>query len=76
MYSINVFLTFSLSNLGDDAALRQHAQAAASGSARMFVHVLGVALCVTILVVTLIEKFTEGGWLTLGDHRALVACAS
>jgi hypothetical protein len=32
----------------------------------------GVALCVTILVITIVEKFTEGGWLTLAITAGLV----
>jgi K+ transporter len=29
------------------------------------VHLVGLVLCVTILVITTIEKFTEGGWMTI-----------
>jgi K+ transporter len=29
------------------------------------VHLIGLALCATILVITVIEKFTEGGWMTI-----------
>ncbi|MEZ0228123.1 MAG: APC family permease [Planctomycetota bacterium] len=64
MYSINVFVTFSLSNLGmckfwvanrKDPMWRRHFP----------VHLLGLLLCLTILCVTVYEKFLEGGWLTL-----------
>ena len=65
MYSINVFLTFSLSNIAmtvfwirrrnDDVTWWRHLPA----------HVLATLLCVTILGVTVFEKFTYGGWLTL-----------
>ena len=34
------------------------------------IHVIGLVLCVAILGVTIYEKFAEGGWLTLVDHRA------
>jgi len=37
------------------------------------IHLLGLALCATILVVTCFEKFREGGWLTLVITGALVA---
>src|SRR5262249_38357567 len=34
-------------------------------------HVLASVLCITILVITIIEKFAEGGWLTLVITAAL-----
>jgi len=37
------------------------------------VHLVGLFLCLTILVVTCIEKFGEGGWLTLVITGLLVA---
>jgi hypothetical protein len=41
------------------------------------VHLTGLTLCLTILVVTCFEKFGEGGWLTLVITGALVlACFS
>jgi amino acid transporter len=65
MYSINVFVTFSLSQLGmskffigkrkDDPQWMRH----------LSVHLVGLVLCVTILIITTFEKFMEGGWLTL-----------
>jgi amino acid transporter len=65
MYSINVFLTFSLSQVG---MLRLFASRRASDPAwkRHFaVHLVGLALCLTILVITTVEKFAEGGWVTI-----------
>src|SRR6266571_7502795 len=29
------------------------------------VHLVGLVLCVTILTITTVEKFAEGGWMTL-----------
>jgi amino acid transporter len=63
MYSINVFLTFSLSELGmckfwitgSDPSWKRH----------LPVHLTGLCLCLTILCVTTSEKFSEGGWLTI-----------
>ncbi len=66
MYSINVFLTFSISNL---AMLR-------SRSRRKWIHALALALCATILTITVIEKFTAGGWKTLVVTAALIAACS
>jgi amino acid transporter len=65
MYSINVFVTFSLSQLGMVRfwITRRHER---KGWVRnLAIHLVGLVLCVSILLVTLVEKFTEGGWLTL-----------
>jgi len=64
MYSINVFLTFSMSNL---AMMRHwwHVRKAEPWKQHMFVHGLGLAVCAAILAITLVEKFTKGGWVTL-----------
>ena len=63
MYSINVFITFTLSNI----AMIRHALAHKQGRWRraIFVHGLAAALCGMILVVTAIEKLSDGGWVTL-----------
>jgi len=65
LYSINVFLTFSLSLLGlciywwrarhDDWRWRH----------RIALSCLGILVTGSILMVTLVEKFTEGGWMTV-----------
>lgn len=72
MYAINVFLTFSIS-LG--AMLlhtwRTRRQAARwRGAAVLFA--AGLALCLTILWVTIIDKFSHGGWVTLAVTGGLV----
>ncbi|CAG0953276.1 Potassium transporter KimA [Planctomycetaceae bacterium] len=71
MYSINVFLTFSLSTLGMTVAeLRGRfgklrlSRLAISGSA--------FVVCATILGITVAEKLLEGGWLTLAVTGAAV----
>jgi amino acid transporter len=73
MYSINVFITFTLSNI----AMVRHAAHTKQGrwQRAIFVHGLAAAVCAMILVVTLVEKFTEGGWLTTVITAALcVVC--
>jgi hypothetical protein len=66
MYSINVFLTFSLSELGMSKFWIQHrAEHPREWKRHLPVHLTGLTLCVTILAVTVAEKFGEGGWLTL-----------
>jgi amino acid transporter len=73
MYSINVFLTFSLSMFG---MLRYWAREPTAPPAkrarRAALFTAGLVLCVTILVVTVLEKFREGGWLTVVVTTALV----
>ena len=60
MYSINVFLTFSLSQLGMSRFYIQRRTRTRSGCGTSRVHLVGLVLCATILVITIIEKFTEG----------------
>ena len=73
MYSINVFLTFSLSNL---AMMRHWWHVRRAGGAwknPMAIHALGLVVCAGILAVTVIEKFAAGGWVTLVITGAVVA---
>jgi len=61
MYSINVFLTFSLSMI----AMLRHSWQTRAGLGRMALFAVSAVLCVTILVITVVEKFLLGGWITL-----------
>src|SRR5262249_55332567 len=72
MYSINVFVTFSLSNLAMVRFWVEHRREHPKWVTHLFAHLLGLALCVTILVITVVEKFAEGGWVTLVATGALV----
>jgi amino acid transporter len=73
MYSINVFVTFSLSQLamclfwirgrGQHPLWRKH----------LGIHALGFLVCAFILAMTVYEKFSEGGWLTLALTGGLIA---
>jgi amino acid transporter len=65
MYSINVFLTFSLSQLGMSRFFIKNRRKDPTWKKHLPVHLVGLALCVAILIVTILEKFTHGGWLTL-----------
>jgi amino acid transporter len=64
MYSINVFLTFSLSQLGMSRFFIKNRAKEKKWKKYLPVHIVGLALCLTILVITSIEKFAMGGWLT------------
>jgi amino acid transporter len=65
MYSINVFLTFSLSELGMSRFFIRNRHKEKEWKKHLPVHLTGLSLCLTILVVTSFEKFKVGGWLTL-----------
>ncbi len=65
MYSINVFLDFSLSQLGMSRFSIKNRHREAEWKKNLAVHLVGLTLCLTILVVTTFEKFHGGGWLTL-----------
>jgi amino acid transporter len=65
LYSINVFLTFSLSLLGLCIYWWRHRSEDKRWVHRLALSLLGLIVTFGILMVTLTEKFTEGGWLTL-----------
>ncbi len=65
MYSINVFITFSLSQLGMSKFFIQRRKEDPQWIRHLSVHLVGLLLCVTILAITTYEKFAEGGWMTL-----------
>jgi amino acid transporter len=65
MYAINVFVTFSLSMFAMSRFWLQHRVKRPEWKTRLVLFGLSFALCLTILVVTLYEKFLEGGWLTV-----------
>jgi amino acid transporter len=71
MYSINVFLTFSLSQLG---MLRfwitHHEEGRRKGLA---IHAVALTLCVGILIGIIYEKFMLGGWVTIVVTTVVVA---
>ena len=71
MYSINVFVTFSLSQV---AMLRYWlGHAADVGFKRgMTIHAIALLLCLAILTGTVYEKFTHGGWITLAVTSVVV----
>lgn len=78
LYSINVFITFSLSQLG----MVRHwwmvrKQGIPKWHRKITIATIGLVLCVFILISVSAVKFTEGGWATLvvTGSLALVALA-
>jgi amino acid transporter len=72
MYSINVFLTFTLSQMGmvrhwwNSRAVQPH------WKRRFGIALLGTVVTAGILVVTAVIKFTQGGWVTLAVTGAFI----
>ena len=73
MYSINVFLTFSLSELGMSKYFITHRKTDRHWKKHLPVHLTGLTVCLTVLVITTIEKFPVGGWLTLLITSSVIA---
>ena len=65
MYSINVFATFSFSNLGMSRFFIKNRKKDKKWKQHLPVNLVGLILCLTILIITIIEKFASGGWVTL-----------
>src|SRR5512137_1902547 len=63
MYSINVFITFSLSQLG--MCIHWVKTRAPHRGKKFTVNLIGLLMSLSILVVTIGVKFKEGGWVTL-----------
>jgi Amino acid permease len=73
MYAINVFVTFSLSNIAMTVFWFRRRSKDPSWARHLPAHVAAAALCMLILVVTVIQKFLEGGWLTLVLTAGLIS---
>lgn len=70
MYSINVFLTFSLSQLG---MVRMWMRERGNGQRQgLAIHGLALALCAGILAGIIYEKFALGGWVTIAVTGTVV----
>ncbi|MGD1147191.1 MAG: APC family permease [Thermoanaerobaculaceae bacterium] len=65
LYSINVFVTFTLTETGMWRFWFTHRKTEKRWLRNLSVHSVGWMLCVSILTVICFEKFREGGWLTL-----------
>ncbi len=73
MYSINVFLTFSLSELGMSRFFIKNRKTEPHWKKHLPVHLTGLTVCLTVLIITTIEKFPAGGWLTLVITAVVIA---
>jgi amino acid transporter len=65
LYSINVFLTFSMSLLGLTVYWIKSRKTKPYWWRKLIMSLIGLVVCGSILIITTLEKFTEGGWLTV-----------
>ena len=65
MYAINVFVTFSLSQLGMTRFSWMRRKRKGQGAVPIMVHAFSFVLCISILVAVVILKFTQGAWVTM-----------
>jgi amino acid transporter len=73
MYAINVFVTFSLSQLGMARFSWQEHRRGAHWKRAFCLHVVALGLCVGILSLTVLQKFSQGAWVTLLVTAVIVA---
>ncbi len=72
MYAINVFITFSLSQLGMCRLWLGERKRRRAWARQILVHVVGLVMCVGILAFTVVLKFRQGAWLTMLVTAGLV----
>ncbi len=72
MYSINVFLTFSLTELGMCRFWIRKRHKLPEWKRSLPIHMTGLLLCSSILTVVIIEKFSHGAWMTVVITATLI----
>jgi amino acid transporter len=72
LYAINVYITFSLSQLSMCVHWWQARKQQKDWKSRFFINGLGLALTTIILVATIMAKFLEGGFVTILLTGALI----
>ncbi len=75
MYAINVFLTFTLTELGMSRHWIKDRREKPQWKKNLPIHLTGLVLCFSILCVTLYEKLLEGGWVTVAVTSAFILLA-
>jgi len=73
MYSINVFITFSLTELGMARHWIKDRAKEPRWKSQLTIHGTGLVMCLSILIVTTFEKFRQGGWITVVITSATIA---
>jgi hypothetical protein len=72
LYAINVFITFSFTQVGMSRLWWAERRNDKHWVAKLALHLVTLALCVAILIVTTLEKFSEGAWLTFTITTSLI----
>ncbi len=72
LYAINVYITFSLSQLSMCVHWWKARKEQKDWKSRLFINGLGLALTTIILVATIMAKFLEGGFVTIMLTGALI----
>ena len=75
LYSINVFITFSLSQLGMVRHWWMDRDTEPKWKSKLLINGLGLLLSGGILISLCVVKFFEGGWVTLGVTGILIAAS-
>jgi len=75
LYSINVFITFSLSQFGMCRHWLEMRKQNRKWLSKFAVSFIGLLLTITVLVILIGFKFSEGGWLTLVITSCFVVMA-
>jgi len=65
LYSINVFMTFSISLYGLCVYWLSNRRSAPNWKGRLLLSMVGFVVTSSILTVLVVEKFTQGGWVTI-----------
>ncbi len=73
LYAINVFVTFTLSQLGMSAHWWKERRRELRWRRKLFINGLGCVFTALILMLTITLKFDEGGWVTIAITGGLVA---
>ena len=72
MYAINVFVTFSLSQLGMARFWWQRSKVVQHWKRQFSLHGVALVLCLGILAFTIVQKFSQGAWVTLVVTAAII----
>ena len=72
MYSINVFITFSLTEIGMVKFWITERKKYPEWKKSLPVHMTGLVLCLSILTIVVIEKFQQGAWMTVVVTSGLI----
>ncbi|GAB1349651.1 APC family permease [Ignavibacteriales bacterium] len=72
MYSINVFVTFSLTQLGMVRFWTKKKSSLPHWKKNLSIHIVAFILCFSILTIVVVEKFLDGAWLTVIITMGLV----